>query len=223
EPDVQPQDRDVERDDPGQKNASDDDPREAARDAVSLLRPAVRPRGGLRLRSLPRAPNARGRFGGGGVPGRHQTLTAALRRADAARGLFESSRWLGRIARRGVARSTGSRPQTQTGKSGGQVQPRSWSRTNCLTIRSSSEWKLITASRPPGFSSSTAAGSASSSAVSSSLTAIRSAWKTRFAGWPSPNRAGAGIAALIVSTSSPVRSNALLRRLRAIARAICFA
>jgi hypothetical protein len=26
------------------------------------------------------------------------------------------------------------------------------------------------------------------------LTAIRSAWKTRFAGWPSPNRAGVGIA-----------------------------
>ena len=40
-----------------------------------------------------------------------------------------------------IARSSGSWPQTQTGKSGGQVQPRSCSRRNCLTIRSSSEWK----------------------------------------------------------------------------------
>ena len=53
------------------------------------------------------------------------------------------------------------------------------------------------------------------------LTAIRKAWKTRFAGCPSPKRAGAGIAALIVSTSSPVRSNGCSRRRRTMARAIC--
>ena len=64
-------------------------------------------------------------------------------------------------------------------------------------------------------------GSASSSASSSSFTAIRKAWKTRLAGWPSPNLAGAGIAALITSTSSPVRSNGCFRRRRPIARAIC--
>ena len=51
-----------------------------------------------------------------------------------------------------------------------------------MTIRSSSEWNEITPSRPPGRSISTAAGSARSIAPSSSLTSIRSAWKTRFAG-----------------------------------------
>ena len=40
------------------------------------------------------------------------------------------------------------------------MQPRSCSRRNCLTIRSSSEWNAITASRPPGRSISSAAGSA---------------------------------------------------------------
>ena len=39
------------------------------------------------------------------------------------------------------------------------------------------------------------------------MTAIRSAWKTRLAGWPSPKRAGVGIACLIVSARSEVRSN----------------
>ena len=95
----------------------------------------------------------------------------------------------------------------QIGKSGGHTQPRACSRRNRFTIRSSSEWKLMTASRPPGPQHPHAAGSAASSAPSSSLTAIRSAWKTRFAGWPSPKRAGVGIAGLIVSTRSPVRSN----------------
>ena len=59
-----------------------------------------------------------------------------------------------------------------------------------------------------------------SSEPSSSLTAMRRAWKTRFAGWPSPKRAGAGIAPLIVSTSSPVRSNGSIPRRLPIARAI---
>ena len=60
----------------------------------------------------------------------------------------------------------------------------------------------MTAMRPPGLSIRIAAGSAASSAPSSSLTAIRSAWKTRLAGWPSPKRAGVGIACLIVSARS---------------------
>ena len=91
------------------------------------------------------------------------------------------------------------------------MHPFACSAKNRLTIRSSSEWNEITASRPPGRSISSAAGSAASSWPSSSFTAIRSAWKTRFAGWPSPNRAGVGIASLITSTSSPVRVNGGLR------------
>ena len=78
----------------------------------------------------------------------------------------------------------------------------------------------MTAMRPPGRSIRTAAGSAASSAPSLSLTAIRSAWKTRLAGCPSPKRAGVGIACLIVSARSVVRSNGRSARRRAIARAI---
>jgi hypothetical protein len=40
---------------------------------------------------------------------------------------------------------------------------------------------------------------------------------------PSPNLAGVGIACLITSTSSAVRSKDLSARRRTIARAICFA
>ena len=52
-----------------------------------------------------------------------------------------------------------------------------------LTMRSSSEWKVTTASRPPGFNARSAANSALASSPSSSLTKMRSAWKTRVAGW----------------------------------------
>src|SRR5216684_28060 len=71
---------------------------------------------------------------------------------DDDRGLAAVSAALGRIAFREVERSSGVLPHTQTGKSGGQSQPRSRSRMKRLTIRSSSEWQLITASRPPGRS-----------------------------------------------------------------------
>ena len=52
-----------------------------------------------------------------------------------------------------------------------------------LTMRSSSEWKVTTTSRPPGFSARSAANSAFASSPSSSLTKMRSAWNTRVAGW----------------------------------------
>ena len=84
------------------------------------------------------------------------------------------------------------------------MQPRARSARKRLTRRSSSEWNEITASRPPGRSSSHASGSAASSCASSSLTAIRIAWNVRLAGWPPAKRAGAGIAAVIASTSSNV-------------------
>ena len=54
----------------------------------------------------------------------------------------------------------------------------------------------MTAIRPPGRSISNAAGRPTSSDSSSWFTSIRSAWNTRFAGCPSPKRAGAGIDAL---------------------------
>ena len=60
-------------------------------------------------------------------------------------------------------------------------------------------------------SSSHAAGSAASSWPSSSLTAMRMAWKTRLAGWPPAKRAGAGIASVTTSTSSLVVSSGAVR------------
>ena len=53
----------------------------------------------------------------------------------------------------------------------------------CLTILSSSEWKDITARRPPGPRQSSASGRAAASRRSSSLIAMRNTWKVRVAGW----------------------------------------
>ena len=64
-------------------------------------------------------------------------------------------------------------PQTQTGNSGGQVQPLAACAIAFLTMRSSSEWKVMTASRPPGFSRSIARCIICSTEASSSFTAIR--------------------------------------------------
>ena len=52
------------------------------------------------------------------------------------------------------------------------------------------------------------------------VTIFRRYGEERFAGCPSPNRAGVGIASLITSTSSPVRVNGVSDRRRTIARAI---
>ena len=41
--------------------------------------------------------------------------------------------------------------QTQTGSSDGQMQPRAISLSVCFAMRSSSEWKVMIAMRPPGF------------------------------------------------------------------------
>ena len=52
-------------------------------------------------------------------------------------------------ARLVISSASGSRPQTQTGSSGGQTQPRARSARKRLTRRSSSEWKEIAPRRPP--------------------------------------------------------------------------
>ena len=52
-----------------------------------------------------------------------------------------------------------------------------------LTMRSSSEWKETTTSRPPSPRMRSEAASASASSSSSRLTKMRSAWKVRVAGW----------------------------------------
>ena len=64
-------------------------------------------------------------------------------------------------------------PQTQTGKFGGQVQPFAASAIAFFTIRSSREWNVMTASRPPGLKHATASRITRLTAPSSSLTAMR--------------------------------------------------
>jgi hypothetical protein len=140
--------------------------------------------------------------------------------ADDERGFSHRSSTLGTTARDVSDRSAGWWPHTHTGKSGGHVQPRAAPRMKRLTIRSSSEWKLMTTIRPPGVSRSSAASSPSRSDWSSSLVAMRSAWKTRLAGWPWPNRAGVGMAERISSTRSALRSIGRAARRRTMARAI---
>ena len=144
-------------------------PHSSSADEPTTTRPlgsdATRPGGGGALRV------AGGLRGGAGAPatGRGSAVAARLvtgarssvrsatrRRADAARGFSSDSAAPGRTTRGVSTRSSGSRPQPQTGRSGGQMQPAAASRRKCLTMRSSSEWNEMTAMRPPGRSTSSA-------------------------------------------------------------------
>ena len=92
-----------------------------------------------------------------------------------ARAFSATSRLSGTMGFRVMILTFGFLPQTQTGKSLGQVQPCAAFWKAVLTMRSSSEWKVMTASRHPGFSTSIALSIASATAPSSSLTAMRMA------------------------------------------------
>src|SRR5918992_257950 len=109
-------------------------------------------------------------------------LIAALSRAEALRGFSSTSSSAGR--RTAPLRKTGFAPHMQTGRSGGQTQRPSRSEMKRLTSRSSPEWKVMTTSRPPGTRSCSVAANARSSPPSSSLTCMRTAWKTLLAGLP---------------------------------------
>ena len=78
----------------------------------------------------------------------------------------------------------------------------------------------MTLIRPSGFKRVSACSSESSTAPNSSLTAIRMAWKLRFAGCPPVRRVAAGIAILTISANSVVVSIGRSARLSSIARAI---
>ena len=108
-------------------------------------------------------------------------------------------------ARREHAQSA-ARAAPADGRSGGQMQPAAASRRKCLTIRSSSEWKRDHGDPPARREHVERVVEARrASAPSSSLTAMRSAWKTRGPGGPGRTARASGCAARIVSTSSPVR------------------
>ncbi|OIP32805.1 MAG: hypothetical protein AUK27_12045 [Deltaproteobacteria bacterium CG2_30_66_27] len=86
---------------------------------------------------------------------------------------------------------------------GSSPGPAAGRRNAVFTIRSSSEWKLITATRPPGERCRGIAPRKASSEESSRFTAIRSAWNTLVAGWMSRGQALRGIAEE-TSSANPV-------------------
>src|SRR5215211_1797584 len=109
-------------------------------------------------------------------------LVAVRSRAEALRGFSPTSRSEGLDT--APRRNTGRAPQTHTGNSGGQTQRPSLVEMKRLTKRSSPEWNVTTASLPPATRSRSVASRALCRPPSSSLTATRTAWKTRLAGLP---------------------------------------
>ena len=89
-----------------------------------------------------------------------------------------------------------------------------------FTSLSSMLWNVMTAMRPPQASSRHAAPTPCSMTPSSSLTAMRSAWKERVAGWMRPRRYAAGTESLMTSTSSSVVLNGASSRRSTTARAM---
>src|SRR5688572_27326154 len=98
----------------------------------------------------------------------HASLSIARSFALRARGLRATS------ASAGV---TGLRVSTRSA-----ISPAASARKTCLTMRSSSEWNVITASRAPARSRRDASSRNVASPSSSRLTQMRSAWKVRVAG-----------------------------------------
>src|SRR5690348_6173658 len=146
----------------------------------------------------------------------HPSFSATRNTALRARGLRASSASPGVCAwpiRRNVngADGAGGKPR----RTGGSCD---WSRRNCLTARSSREWKLITHRRPPGRSRATAPRNPRASASISPFTAMRRAWKLRVAGCLPEG--GRPTMPAIRSANSPVRAMGALRRCATMARAM---
>src|SRR5439155_12890416 len=148
----------------------------------------------------------------------HEAIFSATRStALRARGLRSTSAASGRTGRRVTIRRPARCPQTQVGRWGGQMQSRDSRAMKVFTTRSSSEWKEMTARRPPGRRMRSAALSPVPRFSSSWLTAMRSAWNTRVDG-STPR----GRCCLTPATKRPRSAavlNGLVVRRRAIAAA----
>src|SRR6185436_2900746 len=92
-----------------------------------------------------------------GLRGDQEIFSEMRRTALRARGLRATSAESARSGRRVTTRKPARCPQTQVGRWGGQMQSRDSRTKNCFAIRSSSEWKEMTARRPPGRSARMAA------------------------------------------------------------------
>ena len=136
---VQPEHRDVDRDDAREQHGEERRSRRRRRSSAQERR-----RGADRVRDVSAAP----------VPAARSSTSDANRRPQPRRarrvGCRRPRAHDGRTGFGVRTRASGSLPQTQTGSSGGQVQPFARSRRNRFTIRSSSEWKLMTAMPPAG-------------------------------------------------------------------------
>ena len=201
---------DVDRDDPGEQHADDDDPGDPAgerraRAAASALRAA--------------APRAAARRALSAIAA-HDVLTATRRRAEAARGLTSSSAADGRTGLRVSRRSSGSLPQTQTGKSGGHVQPFARSRHELLHDPVLERVEADHRETPTRAQHLERGGKRRLELAQLVVDGDAQRLEDALGGWPSPKRAGVGIAGLITSTRSPVRKNGRSARRRTIARAI---
>ena len=86
--------------------------------------------------------------------------------------LYSSSSFVGSMGFLVVSFPLGVFPHTQTGNSGGHVQPFVYSAKALLTILSSREWKVIIANLPPGASLSNTLSRASARRSSSPFTDI---------------------------------------------------
>src|SRR5438105_10281143 len=195
-----------------EKERTDLPARAADPGGLARRRPTVRD--GLPVGTVLHAPRLRRAHGLREAQGRR---SAARRAALRARGLRSTSAEAARSGRRVRARKPARCPQAQVGGRGGQMQSRDSRAKNCLTIRSSSEWNEITTIRPPGRTTRMAEERARSRFASSSLTAMRRAWKTRVAG--SMPR---GLRVLTPATKllrSSAASNGTLTRRRTIAPA----
>ena len=109
------------------------------------------------------------------VPTSLYSFSAIRNLALRLRGFRAISSAVGFIGRRITLRTFARCLHAQTICSGAQRQSRDSRWKTCFTILSSSEWKAITASLPPGASKSRAVGRTTLRLSSSELTAIRSA------------------------------------------------
>ena len=169
-----------------------------------------------------RRPRTGGVAGAGGL-GRHYgsslSLRAARRRADFERGLSAISPAVGTTERRKTGSASGARPRAH-GQVGRADAPARLAGEEALDAPVLERMERDRGQAAADAQHVQASGSAASSCASSSLTAMRIAWKVRLAGCPPANRAGAGMAAVIASTSSKVVVSGLRARRRSIWAAI---
>ena len=115
---------------------------------------------------------------------------------------------------------SGSRPQTQAGRSGGHTHPRARACMNRLTMRSSSEWNEMHHESPAGRQQRERLLEATLQDAELVVHDDAKRLEDPLGRVPPANSAGVGIAPRMSSTSSHVETRGALARWRTIARAM---